>query len=179
MIGGNGAGSGHYVYQLASKGWELCKREGRYWPFRSVNYHSLAIADAYVALKEAEYTGLVKILGAVTEPDTWRVIAGAKIRPDLDLVLGLPIKRISLSLWVEVDLGTERASQIKEKLARYWHAYKHATENDLDTFPVILFLAPDQERVEELQGLIARGEKEAASLFMVALISAFPTFLLS
>lgn len=179
MIGGNGAGSGHYVYQLGSKGWALCKKEGRYWPFRSVNYHSLAIADAYVQLKAEERTGSLQVIGALTEPDTHRVIAGAVIRPDMELLIGLPARHISLSLWVEIDLGTERPSQIKDKLSRYWHAYQNATEGHLETFPVVLFLAPDQERVDELKWLIQREDEEAQSLFMVGLISEFPQFLLS
>lgn len=179
MVGGNGAGSGQYVYQLGSKGWELCKREGRYWPFRSVNYHTLAIGDAYVALRELERTGAIHIEGFMTEPDTWQTIGGAKLLPDMYIELAIQARHQNLSLWVEMDLGTERAKQIKDKLARYWHAFQHATTRDLEIFPAILFLAQDDDRVKELKWLIGRGNAEATSLFMVGKASEFPAFMLA
>jgi hypothetical protein len=179
MVGGTGGGSGQVCYQLGSKGWALVRREGRYWPFRSVNYHSLAIADAYVKLVRAEREGDIEIAGLSTEPDSWLTIAGADLRPDLLIEVAIPAKEMNVTLWLEVDQGTERQKQLKEKLARYWHAYQHATEADMKVFPVILFLVPDDERVKEINWLINSGPDEAKPLFRVQTQESFPQLLLS
>ena len=93
--------------------------------------------------------------------------------------IAVPDNKVSLSLWIEIDMGTERQKQIKEKLARYWHAYRNIDERTMPTFPAILFLAPDDERVKELTWLIDRGEPEAQALFMVNRMDKFPEFLFS
>ncbi|MEA9985666.1 replication-relaxation family protein [Subtercola sp. RTI3] len=174
MAGGSSGGSGQYVYQLGSEGWKLARREGRYYPQSAVNYHTLAIADVHVQLKKLERTGEIKIIGFMNEFDSAVIIGGAKLTPDYQVEIGIPAKRQSLSLWIEIDLGTERPKQIKDKLMRYWHAYQNATEHDLATFPVVLFLAPDEERVKELRWVISRGDEETRALFMVGLMSDFP-----
>ena len=178
LIGGTGAGSGHYVYQLGTQGRKYLGREAGY-PYRAVHYHTLAIADAFIGLKRLEREGTIEIIGMATEPDTWQTIAGADLRPDLFVELGIPSKGITLSLWIEMDMGTERQKQLKEKLARYWHAYQHATESDLKVFPVVLFLAPDDERVKELSYLVNSGPDEAKALFMVQHQGSFPQLLLA
>lgn len=47
-------GAGAAVYQLGLRGWAMLEKPGRYWPYRSVNEHSLRTADAYVDLLAAE-----------------------------------------------------------------------------------------------------------------------------
>ncbi|WP_427007169.1 replication-relaxation family protein [Pseudarthrobacter sp. H2] len=178
-LGGTGGGSGTYVYQLASKGWVFMRKQTRYWPFRSINHHTLAIADAYVEVAKLERANRVEVIGLSTEPDCWVTIAGADLRPDMHLELSLPEKRMNVSLFVEADMGTERQKQLKEKLARYWHAYQHATEADMSVFPVILFLVPDDERLKELNWIINSGPDEAKALFRVQRQDSFPRLLLS
>lgn len=179
MVGGNGAGSGQYVYQLGSAGWALCQREGRYWPFRTVNYHTLAIVDTYVELLELERVGKIRIEGFATEPDSWLNIAGSDLRPDLHVELADLHRQRSLSLWIEIDLGTERQRAIKDKLARYYHAWQFADERQLSVFPLVLFLAPDDVRARELRWIIERGEEEAQKLFLVSTPSEFAGLLFS
>lgn len=173
MVGGSGAGSGQYVYQLGSRGWTLCGREGRYYPLRSVNYHTLAIVDSYVELLKAERKGNIHIVGLLTEPDSWRNIAGADLRPDMHVEIEQSSRQRSTSLWLEIDMGTERPKAIGEKLARYWHAYSHVTEDVLPVFPLVLFLALDDARAKELRWVIERGPEEARALFMVSTINEF------
>lgn len=169
-IGGNGAGSGQYVYQLGSKGWALARREGRYWPFRAINYHMLAIADVYVALKQSERAGDVVLRGISTEPDTWLTLGGVEVRPDLLVELDVPSKRATLRAWVEVDLGTERQKQIKAMLSRYVHIWQNSTEQ----VPLVLFLVPDVEREAELKWIIESGFAESSALFRVMQLEGFP-----
>lgn len=149
------------------------------YPYRSVHYHTLAIADAFIGLKRLEREGTIEVIGVATEPDTWRVIAGADLRPDLYVELGIPSKRMSISLWIEIDMGTERQKQLKEKLARYWHAYQHATAEDMAVYPRVLFLVPDDERLKEINWLINSGPEEARELFRVQKQDCFPQLLMS
>lgn len=168
MVGGNGAGSGQYVYQLGSAGWTFCLKAGQYWPFRSINLHTLAIVDTYVELLRLEQRGRITIAGAFTEPDNWVTIAGADLRPDLHIEVSDSIRRQNTSLWIEIDMGTERQGQIKDKLAKYFHAYQHATSDELSVFPIVLFIAPDDARARELRYIIERGPKDAQQLFLVS-----------
>jgi hypothetical protein len=168
--GGTGAGSGQYIYQLGSLGWQVIRREGRYTPHRAIHDHTLAIADAYVAIKRLERTGSVRVIGMSTEPETWQVIAGAELRPDLYVELEYVGLEKSISWWVEVDMGTERQKQLKDKMARYYHAFSYS---DLETFPVVLFLVPDDDRAREVQGLVNRGLDEAQALFEVRRLDEF------
>jgi hypothetical protein len=173
LVGGSGAGSGQYVYQLGSAGWSLTRRQGKYWPFRTVDYHTLGIADAYVELLKLEQAGRARLDGFATEPDSWALIAGADLRPDLHVDVADLGRRRNTSLWIEIDMGTERQKAIKDKLARYWHAYQHATEKDLPSFPLILFIAPDDARARELRWIIERGHKDAQDLFLVSTMPQF------
>lgn len=180
MVGGSGAGSGQYVFALGSAGWRLMQREGKYSPARTVNYHSLAIIDAFTELKYLEHQGRIQVDIYETEPDSWRSIQGADLRPDLFVKVSDPIRRKRWSLWLEIDLGTERPRQIKEKLANYWHAYKHASADDLDVYPSIVFLAPDDERERELRHIINEGKnQEAKKLFITSTIKDYAALFFS
>ena len=178
LAGGNKGGSGQYVYQLGSEGWKLCRRETRYWPYRAVNAHMLAIADVFVSLKTLEAEGRYQVSGFATEPDTWMTVAGADLRPDLHVELVDSELRRSLDWWLEVDMGTERQKQLSDKMSRYYHAWQYSTEDDMFSFPRTVFLVPDDERVKELRWLISRLPEEARILFDVKLMSEFPKALL-
>lgn len=175
LIGGSGAGSGQYVYQLGPKGWRMTGREDRYWAMRSVDYHSLATADAYVALRKAERDGLINVITYETEPDTWREIAGSKLTPDLYVELSVPKQREYLSLWIEVDMGTERQKQMKDKFLRYWHAYQHSEGG---IYPLVVFVVPDAQRAYDVKRWIATGPDEARALFDVVELANFPSVLI-
>lgn len=180
MVGGSGAGSGQYVYALGSVGWRLMQREGRYSPSRVVNYHTLAIIDAYTEIKRLENEGRLQIDAYEAEPDSWRNIKGADLRPDLYVKVSEQFRARSISLWVEVDLGTERPRQIKEKLAGYWHAYQHADDSDLTVYPSVVFLAPDDARERELRHIINEGKnEEAKKLFITSTIGDFTSLIFS
>ncbi len=177
MAGGSGAGSGQYVYQLGPKGWDLCRRDGRYFPHRAVNHHSLAVADAFVSLHMAEQAGKLTIERYDVEDDAHRIIAHTRLTPDL-FVRVRPIGGKPLSLWVEVDLGTERQRQIADKLARYYNAYTHATTDDIPAFPRVLFLVPDAFRQEQIADWVGRQPEESQRLFRVVEQRLFPRVLL-
>ncbi|WOI90200.1 replication-relaxation family protein [Rhodococcus qingshengii] len=174
-VGGWQSGSGHYVYQLGAEGWRYMRREGKPWAYRSIDAHMLAIADCYVAAVEAERAGDVRILDVLTEPETWLDVAGADLRPDMRLDIGVVAKRANLRLWLEIDQGTERRKQLTDKIARYRHAYRHWTdEHEGEVFPLVLFVAIDNERARELRTLIKQLPDNARGIFDVVTAESFP-----
>lgn len=178
MVGGTGAGSGQYVYQLGRAGWALAGKEKNYWPFRSVDYHTLAIVDVFTELLDYERRGRIAIRGHVSEPETLRTIGGVELRPDLFVEVDDLLNGRTITLWVEVDMGTERMSIIRKKLADYWHAYQHS-DDSLKVFPQILFIAPDDDRAKQLRFTIEQGPQEAQALFMVSKLNEFGGLYLS
>lgn len=179
MVGGSGAGSGQYVYQLGAAGWTFTGRPGRYYPLRMVNYHTLAIVDAYVEVMYLQHEGKILINTATSEPDSWMTIAGADLRPDLYLEMTQDFTARRYYLWLEVDMGTERQKAIKDKLARYWHAYQHATDVELPAFPLVVFIAPDDGRARELRSIVEKGSEEAQRLFIVSTTSEWARLILT
>lgn len=171
MVGGTGAGSGQYVYQLGSAGWTLVGRPGRYSPYRAVNYHTLAIADAYVELLHLQHRGKLQIITYETEPHSWRKIAGIELRPDLYVELRTLWNDERHDLWLEIDMGTERREKITAKAVDYYNADGSLPEGE--SIPLVVFLAPDVYRVRELRTWIERGPEDAQRLFMVSSIPEF------
>ncbi|MGW5074032.1 replication-relaxation family protein [Rhodococcus sp. NPDC004095] len=152
--GGVRGGSPQYCYQLGRKGWRLFFDE-RYRFSTVVKLHTLCIADLYVRVVEQERVGAIDILDYATEPDSWLMVAGEDLRPDLYLDLGLRERAERVAHWIEVDLGTERRRQIVEKLGRYKRAYERSHEFPGDIFPQIVFLATTSERLRELRTAVS------------------------
>ena len=177
MVGGTGAGSGQYVYQLGSMGWVLAGKAGRYYPQRAVNHHTLAIVDAYLELLQVERTGLIEIRGFFTEPDSWRTIEGIELRPDLFIEVLDVYRGRTLHLWLEIDMGTERPKKITDKLAAYWYAYQHSSEAAMPQSSAVFFLAPDDDRAKTLSWIIEQGDEDAQKLFAAFTISSFASLL--
>ena len=163
MVGGLKGGSGQYVYQLGRRGFFLFNT-GRYNPARAVNYHSIAIVDSYLILRRLEADGALQILGYSTEPDCWVTIDRNELKPDMfvEIQTTEPLK-----LWLEVDMATEGQRQIKDKLVRYWRAFNDADSRVWPEFPLIVFVAVDDERAKELRWLIDQGAEQAQELFRV------------
>lgn len=175
--GGWAGGSAENVYQLGQKGWTYLRRDGKYWPYRSIDVHRLAIADAYVMTREAERAGELKIDEYITEPASHRRVAGVDVTPDLYMSLAFPQidEGARLKLWLEVDMGTERHDKIADKLARYWHAYQHWHESDNGRlFPLVVFVAVDELRERELNAIVREGDERARRLFDVTTPESFP-----
>ncbi|MDQ0825389.1 hypothetical protein QFZ60_001562 [Arthrobacter sp. B2I5] len=172
LPGGPKGGSPQYVYQLGPEGWRLFTRKR--WPgLYAVNYHSLAIMDAYLSVLNLERQGLGTISSYLTEPETHSVIAGQDLRPDLHIEFAVEGKG-TLGLYIEVDLATERRKQLTEKMERYFQAWKHA---ELESFPLIVFLVPDEYRRAEVQRIVNGGGEEWVQLFHVHVQDKFEDYL--
>lgn len=175
-VGGARGGSGQFVYQLGRRGYFM-HFEGRYSPWRAVNYHALAIADSYLVAHRLALSGEITVAGFSTEPDCWVSVGRFELRPDL--YLDLQNRSGALKLWLEVDMATEGQGRIKEKLERYWKAYNDVDVEQWPVFPRIVFVAIDAERERELKWIIEQGPKEAQALFQVTAVDKLAPLLIN
>lgn len=176
IAGGAHGGSGLYVYQLGPAGHAL-HSEGRYRPARAVNFHSLAIADTYLAIDRLASDGLLSIKGYSTEPDCWQVIANNELKPDLYVELQRS-DGSQAKYWLEVDMGTEGQRQVKDKLNRYWNAYNAVNSEEWPVWPLVVWVAVDDIRARELEWTLGQGSDAAKALFRITTIESLPTLLL-
>lgn len=170
--GGARGGSGQYVYQLGSKGFYE-HFDGRYIPARAVSFHTLGIADAYVALHRLEREGAITLVALSTEPDCWATIGSVTLKPDMFVELALKSGE-HLKLWLEVDMGTEAQRQLRSKLEMYWRAYNEADVSVWPVFPRVLWVAVDDERARELSWLMKEGSADAQAIFQVTTMEKLP-----
>ncbi|MEO5499459.1 MAG: replication-relaxation family protein [Candidatus Saccharimonadales bacterium] len=160
-VGGANGGSGQYVFQVGSAGWNLAETEGSYWLSKSVKYHSLAIADIY-----CDIYNKLDIVTYSTEPDTHEKINYVAIQPDMYVVLNLAGRE--RRAWIEADLGTERPKQLRDKMARYNHAWNGAPER-WNPWPFVIWIVPDVKRRAELESLIKLEPAESQGMYRVCL----------
>lgn len=176
LVGGNGGGSGQYVYQLGAAGHDFLGKRGKYVPpHRTVKQHMLEIADAYGEFVTAEESGAIRILSFLTEPNSHMDIAGAKVRPDLFIEYELIGKNEGRALWLEVDRGHESLPVISEMVRRYVHVFKYATRRDIERVPAVVFLVPDERRQRSIESVVRREAEEFAGLINVHLADGFIT----
>lgn len=163
-VGGVRGGSGVFVYVLGRRGYYQYFT-GRFVVPRAVDYHCLAIVDAFIRVVEAERAGKHSIIAVSTEPECWRVLAGVELRPDLyvELQTSQGVER----RWLEVDMGTEGQRQLRGKLEAYRRAYEDTDELEMPVFPIVQWVAVDAERKKELEWLISQMPESARGLFVV------------
>ncbi|RAN77994.1 hypothetical protein B5P43_18355 [Bacillus sp. SRB_336] len=177
LVGGNGGGSGQYVYQLGAAGHDFLGKRGKYVPpHRTVKQHMLEIADAYSEFVTAEEAGTIRILSFLTEPSTHMDVAGTKVRPDLFIEYELIAKGEGRSYWVEVDRGFESLPVIADMVKRYVHVFKYATKRDMERVPAVVFLVPDDRRKRSIESVIRRESEEFDYMFSVLVTDGFMSF---
>jgi hypothetical protein len=170
LVGGAHGGSGEYVYQLGSAGWQVCKRDGRYH-LRAIDYHALSITEVYVQLMRAQRAGELEVTGFTPEPECHVSVHGADLRPDILVEMKVPGRVRPVLAWLEVDLGTERQARLTEKLDRYVYAFNHGKP---DPFPRVVFVAHDEERTREIEFLLSRRPSDDPPLFSACEMGSFP-----
>jgi Replication-relaxation len=114
-IGGIHAGSAGHVYMLDAAGQRLLRfldgaddMPGRRPWETSERFldHTLAVAELYVQLREAERSGELEILRFLAEPACWQPTATlGTLKPDAYVLLGRG--GFEYAWWVEIDMGTE------------------------------------------------------------------------
>jgi hypothetical protein len=169
-VGGDRGGSAQYVYQLGRAGWRLLNKQGTYWAPRSVNLHALAICDCFVGLTLADRAGQCALLRFDPEPACHVVVGAVTLTPDAYVEAGYRDRGVKLSVWLEVDRGTEHRETLKEKCVRYWRAYQ---QWESEVFPSVVFVVPDEQRARQIEQVIAGGPAEAQAIFDTGLFSTF------
>jgi protein involved in plasmid replication-relaxation len=176
-IGGRRAGSKGYVYSLDVAGQRLTdperRRYRRPWtPDDRHLRHALAVSELYVELREAEATGRFELVTFEAEPACWRRFFGpggapATLKPDAFVVVR--DERYEDRSFLEVDCATEAGPRITDKAAayvRYWESGREQTESAI--FPRVLWVAPDEQRAEQLAVALRRLPAEHWRLFNVS-----------
>lgn len=153
------------VYQIGPAGWKAAAMDGAYYLSRSIKYHSLAICDTYLRVYHSQSDEL-RIIRYETEPDSHVKINYAALEPDL--YMEFMTARGVLRVWFEIDLGTERPRQLKDKMARYHHALQGASEK-WNPWPFVIWVVPDEKRRAELESLIKLEPADSRGMYRVCL----------
>ncbi|KUM38994.1 hypothetical protein AR689_07520 [Arthrobacter sp. EpRS71] len=174
LVGGDRGGSGQYVYQVGLVGWDFLGKRGKYSPpHRTVKHHHLEIADAFVEVLTEERSGRLKLLNYLTEPNTHTTLGGITVRPDLFIDVEFVGQGEAASYWIEVDRGFESLSTISEMVHRYVKAHNNSTSSDFESFPLVWFLVPDEQRQRNIEGVIRREVATSSDMFAVHLAEGF------
>ncbi|MFE7720125.1 replication-relaxation family protein [Nocardia rhizosphaerihabitans] len=174
-IGGWKGGSGQWVYQLGTKGYNFLEVEAAARRRRvTMDEHAIGIADVYVATVEAERRGELVIHSAQIEREGLIRLGEVELIPDLTLYLHVAARGQDGRLFVEVDTGWENRAKIEEKLRRYYHLYRNWPH---ETFPRIVFLSTSEYKMPMLRKKIDRAPEEVRPLFYVDYLGNFPALL--
>lgn len=181
VIGGIRAGSTGYVYGLSGLGQAVLGVDGTYEKRRrrawetSPNFqdHMLTVAELYVRLVETTRSKHAELLAFDAEPACWRRFTGpggelVTLKPDAFLRIG--IGDVERSVFVEVDLATESPGTVLRKchvFIAYWRSGIEQQRHGV--FPLVLWLVPDERRLDRLREVIWRLAEETRKLFFVAL----------
>lgn len=174
--GGANGGSGQYVYRLSSTGWRMLHANQAYKVRRTVDYHALEIASAYIRCLDAVDDGWLRIHHAEVEAEAMRIVGGEEWRPDLYVELDNLTTGKRRPWAIEVDMGTENRAVIYENIKRYDRAAEHGT-GAFPKFPQVLYLVPDVARRQQLQRWIGEVYDNTDKLFAVELLEDFPNLL--
>lgn len=157
---GDQGGAGAYVYQLGRFGRVLLDVQSR--ASANVSGHALLTADIYVALRQAERTGILAV-------KRWDVeISVPPVRADLFVSIDFPGQHRTGSYFLEADLATERPQRIVDKLDGYWQAAGNSEE---EYFPHVVFVVVHPGRKAELQRVIRGLPEERREMVRVFMLS--------
>ncbi|WP_328995807.1 replication-relaxation family protein [Kribbella sp. NBC_01245] len=172
-VGGIHAGSSSYVWQLGPAGDRLLQtdagngaRRRQREPSVRLLEHTLAVADAHVALANAAHGHALELVTVQIEPGSWRYFPGPGgarrlLRPDLAVVTAQG--DYEDHWFLEVDLGSEHPPTVVRKCQLYEDYRRSGIEQDAhDVFPRVLWVVPNQLRADKLSAAIrsARLDKD-------------------
>lgn len=169
-IGGIRAGSQgliHHVGVTGSRLLEVSSRRSsrlRYTPSTRFVAHRLAVADAHVALVQADREARLELVDSAVEPATWRRFTGIGaarrvLKPDLyaETAVGKDMVR---AWFLEVDLGTEHIPTLINKCREYEAYRQTGIEQDRhDSFPIVVWslLHHDPAKAENRRNALAHA----------------------
>lgn len=180
-VGGIRAGSSGFVYHLGLagqrlavlSGWQPERRARRsHVPGSAFLHHALAVAELHTLLVEGDRAGRFELLTLAAEPVCWRSYVGGiggqrVLKPDSYIRLG--VGEYEDSYFIEIDMGTEGSQTLDRKLGEYvTYAGSGQEQERRGVFPRVLWLAPDETRVEVIERCIRRLPTQTRELFAVA-----------
>ncbi len=143
-VGGYSGGSGAHVYlPMTSKA-------------RHPDAHTLDLTELYVRLVESGQLNRF-------DPEPWCHInvGHVELKPDATVKTQTP--RGTFNAFVEMDRSTEWRSQLAAKMRRYCTAYEKWKGS---TFPQVVFIVHDQDRLRLIRDL---GKRQEVQLFKTVL----------
>lgn len=130
--------------------------------------HTLTIAELYAQCVELSRSGPYEVIDFQSEPQCWWPLGNRRyLKPDAHLRFASLRAESIDNWWIEVDLGTERGTVIREKFRRYLAYYASAEDGPYDAVPRVLVTTPDQSRATALKGVITRLGDNASTLIHV------------
>jgi hypothetical protein len=160
-IGGTRAGSQGLIYHVGVAGDRLIERPRRrsgrlrYEPSARFLNHRLAVADAHLALIEADRDRSIDLVDSAIEPATWRTFTGLGsarriLKPDLYAETAADDDLVR-AWFIEVDLGTEHIPTLLTKCREYEAYRQSGIEQDRHgAFPLVIWSLthPDSAKAE-------------------------------
>jgi hypothetical protein len=164
-IGGIRAGSHGFIYHVGVAGDRLAERPARrsgrlrYAPSARFLAHRLAVADAHLALIEADRDARIDLVDSAIEPATWRTFTGLGsarriLKPDLYAETAAAAAELVHGWFIEVDLGTEHIPTLLTKCREYEAYRQTGIEQDRHgAFPLVIWSVthPDSANAERLR----------------------------
>jgi hypothetical protein len=132
--------------------------------------HTLAVAEQYVRLVEAERDGCCELLGYDSEPACWCSYVGGHgrvltLKPDASVQLG--VGEYVEHAFLEVDLGSEGRGALARQCQAYIAAYQAGQVQEHGVFPRVVWVTTSQARVRLLVDVFAALPAEYWQLFTV------------
>jgi hypothetical protein len=176
-IGGVRAGAAGHVYFATGRaqrlvaywnGYGLQRPRSRYEPSAAFARHTLAIAECYVQLVEADRAGDTELIAFDAEPACWQSYIGVGgvrqwVKPDALVRLGLDASHEARA-WLEVDCGTEGRTALVRKCRAYASCYR---AGGLEVFPRVVWIATNKRRAALLVEVCSWLPAEDWKLFAV------------
>ena len=176
-IGGVRAGAAGHVYYLTARGqrllayWQgdgLVRGRNPYEPSALFVRHTLAVAEVYVALVEADRAGRLELLSFDSEPACWRPfpgIGGGRQVLKPDALARVADGDYETRAWLEVDCGTEGRAALLRKCRTYL-AYHHSG-GETERFPKVIWITTTHQRAGLLAEVCGSLPADAWHLFAV------------
>jgi hypothetical protein len=177
-VGGIRAGSSGQVYAVTASGrralafWsgdsDRVSDRGVHEPGPLFVAHTLAIAEVYVRLVEADREGSVELIAFDAEPACWRALttvtgATAVLKPDAFVRMGAG--EFEQRSFLEVDLATHGRGALVRKMRSYLDYYRSGREQaEHGVFPRVVWSSPTATRAQRLADLIEKLSPESARI---------------
>lgn len=179
QVGGYGGGSAVSVWYLTETGHRLLTlnsadpyhRKRFLEPSAATMNHTLAIAECAIQIMNScRYSADLDLEAIDTEPSCWRRFKDGDrvnyLKPDLFAITNYD--NYEDRWFIEMDLGTESATQIIEKCNIYLrYFYTGIEQKETGMFPLVVWIVKDAGRKESLKQYIQASLKAQPKMFLV------------